>query len=91
MFLETKKAASSWHVRTLGLGLAHQAGHTYLELGRLDGHRQPGVEARGRPLVDVAGTGQVCLRSTVPTTDWKAASTCCWTALKPITIFEISR
>jgi hypothetical protein len=41
------------HRRALGLGLADQDGHAHLELGRLDGHRQPGVEAAGQPLVDV--------------------------------------
>jgi hypothetical protein len=37
----------------LGVGLAHQDGHAHLELGRLDGHRQAGVEAAGQALVDV--------------------------------------
>jgi hypothetical protein len=41
------------HGRALGLGLGHQDGHAHLQLGRLDGHRQAGVEAAGQALVDV--------------------------------------
>ncbi|OMP13430.1 hypothetical protein COLO4_01703, partial [Corchorus olitorius] len=41
------------HLGVLGAGLVDQDGHAHLQLGRLDGHRQPGVEARDQPLVDV--------------------------------------
>jgi hypothetical protein len=48
-----KKATSSGISVALGRGLAHQDGHAHFQLGRLDGHGQPGVEAAGQPFVDV--------------------------------------
>jgi hypothetical protein len=41
------------HLRALGAGLVDQDGHAHFQLGRLDGHRQAGVEARDQALVDV--------------------------------------
>jgi hypothetical protein len=42
--------------RRLGLGLADQDGHAHLELGRLDGDGQPGVEAAREAFIDVGET-----------------------------------
>ena len=41
------------HLGALGARLVDQDGHSHLEFGRLDGHRQARVEARDQPLVDV--------------------------------------
>src|SRR5690606_40337928 len=41
------------HGHAFGLGLAQQDGHPHFEFGRLDGHRQAGIEAGNEAAVDV--------------------------------------
>ncbi len=50
------------HLGALGPGLVDQDGHAHLELGRLDGDGEAGVEARDEPLVDVREALRVRVR-----------------------------